>query len=514
MIEDSLQKRYSYKLLTNLVGLVFNIIIYSIIPRGLGPKAYGSFNFLANFFTQMVGFFDTGTSIGFYTKLARRPREFTLVCFYAYFSVIVSIVILAFVLLAQWTKAYIRIWPDQEMVYIYLAAGWGILMWVIGLLNMMADAYGITVTTEKIRILQRTLGLILILLLFALGQLQLFQFFLYHYFILFLLAGAFIWVMNKKGYSNNKNWKLLSWSQIRRYSNEFYQYSHPLFFCSALGLIAGIFDRWLLQVFGGSIQQGFYSLSYQIGAICFLFTSAMTPLLTREFSIIFGNKDLAQMATLFRRYVPLLYSIAAYFACFIAIQADKVIHIMGGSTYKGALMAVTIMAFYPIHQTYGQLSGSVFYATGQTALYRNISIVFMLISLPITYFLIAPPEKFGLNAGATGLAIKMVLLNFFGVNVQVYFNARLLKLKYWRYLGHQLASVGCLLAIAAVVGLGVDNILGLRERIIASFFVAGIFYTIVVMSLACFLPVIFGINKEDIHFIHSKIKSFFEIGLN
>ena len=119
-----------------------------------------------------------------------------------------------------------------------------------------------------------------------------------------------------------------------------------------------------------------------------------------------------------------------------------------------------------------------------------------------------------MDGGATGLAIKMVLLNFFGVNVQVYFNAKLLNLNYWRYIDHQFASVGCLLAIAAVASLRADNILGLRERTFASFFVAGIFYTIVLMSLACFIPVIFGINKEDIHFIQSKINSLFEIGLN
>ena len=234
MGEDSLQKRYSYKLLTNLVGLVFNIIIYSIIPRGLGPKAYGSFNFLTNFFTQMVGFFDTGTSLGFYTKLSNRPRESALVCFYTYFIAIVSIVTLVFVLLAHWTRSYSMIWPDQEMKYIYLAAGWGVLTWIVGVLNMMADAYGLTVASEMVRIYQRTIALMLILLLFALEQLRLCQFFLYHYFILFLLAGAFIWVMDKNEYSVNRNWKPLSWSQIKLYFKEFYHYSHPLFFCSVI----------------------------------------------------------------------------------------------------------------------------------------------------------------------------------------------------------------------------------------------------------------------------------------
>jgi hypothetical protein len=78
------------------------------------------------------------------------------------------------------------------------------------------------------------------------------------------------------------------------------------------------------------------------------------------------------------------------------------------------------MTFYPIHQTYGQLSSSIFYATGQTKLYSNIGIITILAGLPVTYLLIAPADKMGLNAGATGLAIKMVLLNFISVNIQVF----------------------------------------------------------------------------------------------
>ncbi|GAH85102.1 unnamed protein product, partial [marine sediment metagenome] len=65
--EDSLKKRYFFKLCANLIGLPISIVIQSIIPRGLGPSAYGDFTFLTNFFTKVTGFFDAGTSIAFYT---------------------------------------------------------------------------------------------------------------------------------------------------------------------------------------------------------------------------------------------------------------------------------------------------------------------------------------------------------------------------------------------------------------------------------------------------------------
>ncbi len=258
-----------------------------------------------------------------------------------------------------------------------------------------------------------------------------------------------------------------------------------------------ILDRWLLQVFSGSAQQGFYGLSYQIGAICFLFTSAMTPLITREFSIAYAKHDLAQMAYLFRRYIPLLHGMAAFFSCFIALQAESVAYILGGAKFHDAALAIAIMAFYPVFQTYGQLSGSVFYATGQTGLYRNIGIIFLIIGLPVTYFLIAPIDMMGLNAGSTGLAIKMVLIQLVSVNIGLYFISKFLKLSFWKYLAHQIVCLASFLFLA-ILSRGVVEGLELNGNILISFFISGLLYSCMVMAMIYFAPVIFGLQKEDI----------------
>jgi len=106
----------------------------------------------------------------------------------------------------------------------------------------------------------------------------------------------------------------------------------------------------------------------------------------------------------------------------------------------------------------------MFFATGQTKLYRNIGTIVAVFGLPITYFLIAPTNKMGLNAGATGLAIKMVAIQIIGVNIQLFFNARLLKIHYWRYITHQVMSVGCLLGPAMMAAVLTDSVLALRDK--------------------------------------------------
>lgn len=317
-------------------------------------------------------------------------------------------------------------------------------------------------------------------------------------------------IIKKHVASFRAHWRI-SKTQIIAYAKEFYQYSHPLVVYALVGLFVGILDRWLLQVFSGSVQQGFYGLSYQIGAVCFLFTSAMTPLIMREFSIAFVKQDLNQMAHLFRRYVPIFYGIAAFFSCFVAMQAENVAYIFGGAKFQDASLAIAIMAFYPIHQTYGQLSGSVFYATGQTGLYRNIGITCMIIGLPITYLLIAPVDMMGLNAGSTGLAIKMVIIQFIAVNVQLYFNSKLLKLPFLRYFLHQIFSLGILLAIAYISTIAINSLSGLEGMVIIKFILTGFFYTTIVVISTLLVPHIFGMGRRDILLFMKKIKVYFKV---
>jgi O-antigen/teichoic acid export membrane protein len=501
---DSLGKRYFYKLLTNLVSLPVYFVTQAIIPRGLGPQAYGDFNFLTNFFSQVMGFLDMGTSIGFYTKLSQRPHETALVSFYFYFLLVSVITLLGGVAVATQTSLFPIIWPHQEIWFIYLAAVWAIMTWVLQLVQKMTDSYGLTVNSEIARMLQRIAGMVFIVILFWFNLLHLTSLFFLNFVIMGLLIFGLVYII-RRGFSRI-NLLSLSLNQIKMYSKEFYQYSHPLFIYALVGLIAGIFDRWILQVFGGSIEQGYFGLAYQIGAGCFIFTSAMTPLLMREFAIAFDKRDLNLMAALFRRYIPMFYAIAAYLSCFILVQADKVVYFVGGEKFSGAVVPLMVMALYPMFQTYGQLSGSVFYATGQTALYRNIGVIILILGLPVTYFLIAPHAALGLDTGATGLGIKMVFVQVLGVNVMLYYNAKVLNLQFWRYIGHQVLSLAGLLAMAFIAKLMVAMSMPVNKYMVLQFLAAGMLYTVIVIVAFVIKPNLFGLYREDIVLVFNKMR--------
>jgi len=496
--EDSLKKRYIYKLSSNVVVLVFGVVMQSMIPRALGPQAYGSFSFLTTCFSRVVSILDMGTSQCFFIKLSKRQEEAGLVSFYMYFvgAVLAATILIVFAL--SITGVYEIILPGQYLVFIYLATGWGFLNWIVRtVLNNMADAYGVTVLSEVTKIGVGALGVVIIFSLFITKRLDLFTYFSYQYLTLILLGVAFIWIIKHNGHVF-RSANSLSWSKAKCYLKEFYDYSHPLFVSSLVITFVVLIDRWMLQIFAGSVQQGYFGLAFRISALCLLFTAALTSLLTREYSLAFKNKDIKKMRIQFRRYVPLFYSITAFFSCYIALQADKVIYIIGGNKYAGAFAAVMVMAFFPICQTYGQLNGALILATDRTKLYRNIGVLFGLIGVPVTYFFIAPEDKMGMNAGAAGLALKTIILAAIGINVRLYYNVRYLRLSFLPFIGHQIINLICLLVLSWI-SMYIADALGLfRCNIIVSFIVGGLMYSMMTLLLVYSIPMTFGLNRKDI----------------
>lgn len=507
--EDSLGKRYTSKLLSNFVGLVVALLIGAIIPRALGPKDYGDFSFLTNFFIQCLPLLTFSTSVGFYTKLSQRQKEFGLISFYWRINIFAFLLLFVFVFIAQSANIASLIWPNQNIDFIIMAVIYASLVWSINTLTQMADAQGLTVPIEIAKTLQKLIGLLVVLVLFFTNSLTLLTYYFYNYFIFFLLIVAYLLIIHRSEYSFISYWKLTK-SQLTKYLKEFYDYSRPLFSYAIIGLFVGLFDRWFLQKYGGSVQQGFFSLALQVGALCFLFTGSMSSLITREFSVAFKQNNLVEMKRLFRKFVPLLYSISAFFGCFIAVEANVFVNIFGGSEYKNAVLPMIIMAFYPIHQTYGQLSGSVFYATGQTRIYSYIGVTFMLLGLPLVYFSIAPVYLYGFNLGATGLAIKLVLVQFIAVNVQLYYNSKFLNLSFFKYLAHQFISVILLVTLAVIAKYLTSYLFLNPDNELLTFLISGLLYSFLVILITYIYPQIFGLYKKDIHYLRTKLGKLFK----
>ncbi len=495
--EDSpFKKRYVYKLIANFSILGIGIVRQSIIPRALGPSSYGDFSFITNFFLQIVNLLNFSSSTAFFTKLSQRQDDRKLISFYFYFTLLLGVTLVLLLVICFVSGINSFIWPGQERLFVLMAAVWAFLKYYNGVLIQTSDAFALTVRSEIVNIIQKAFGLMIILILFWRKWFTFVNFFSQQLIIFFLAVVLLVWVIQKGGKPLLSHWRLKK-SDILLYAKEFAAFCFPLIILTIFTEFEGIFSRWFLQKFAGSIEQGYYGLAYQVGFISVLFTSAMIPLIAREYAISAGNKDIKQLSRLFSRFVPMLYAITAYFSVFFAVEANKVILLFGGKAYAEAILPLTIMCFYPIHQTYGQMNASVFFATGNTVIYRNIGILLTVTSLPLTFFLIGPEKYGGFQFGATGLAIKMVFIQFLSVNIQLWYNLKILKLPFRRFASHQVIIILLFTAVAFLSSKIINTILPDLHFFI-TFLISGFVYTICIITLGIIFPWIFALKKEEI----------------
>ena len=494
MQEHSLKKRYSIKLFANIISAIIGAIIIAIVPKALGPVAYGQFVYLQEFITKAIGFLDMGSSIAFFTKLSAKANRKELITFYFLYSFVVLCLIVGFIFIVNTLGYSDYILPDIPNEYIYFGLFFGFFTWFTQIFIKISDAYALTVSVELIKVGHKIVSLLILLFFVYQLAFDLELFFYFHYIALFSFLLIILWLFIKKGIFQNI---FNSEFSIINLTKEFISYCHPLVVYSIIGLLAGLFDIWLLQKVAGSEQMGFYGLAYSLAAMCFLFTSAMTPIITREFSKSYEQKDLETMRKLFYRYIPMLYSIAAFFAVFISVQSENVLMIFTDEKFKDAFLVLVIMALYPIHQTYGQLSGSIFYATGQTKLMRNMALFTQPLGMLISFIFI-----YLLELEAVGLAWKMIIGQFIGVNIQLYFNAKLLDLDIKHFVWHQIYSVLFFAAIAMMPTLLISFDSGMIE-----FLVSGFVYTLFVIIFSYIFPQVFATNRDEIKDNFNKIKS-------
>ncbi|MBI4936654.1 MAG: oligosaccharide flippase family protein [Nitrosomonadales bacterium] len=468
------------------------LITLALVPRALGPEAFGRYEFLTNFFLQVKSFFDMGTSACFYTRLSQRQGDTGLVAFYHKLLFWASVLMIGGALLLAGTPLGNLLWVGEGALLVSFAASYAAVTWWLDTTRKIVDARHLTVRGETLYAFSRIVTTLILVAIVWGWSLRIEGYFIYQIITLLLTVAVLTHLLNKHALPSADK---IAPQPARTYIREFWNYSHPLIAHASVGMLVIIAERWILQTQAGAIEQGFYGLASQVAVMCFLFTSAMTQLLTREFAVAWDQQNMERMRSMFRRIIPMLYAVAAYFSVFIACHAEDVVWLLGGQAWKEGVLAMSIMVLYPMHQTYGQLSGSVFYATGQTRLYRNIGITGMVAGLPVMLWLVLPVESGGLGLGAAGLVLKMVVLQFILVNVQLWFNTRLLSLSFWKLLAHQLVVPAVFLA-CVFAGSTLVSFPGLPR--LGQFLLTGMAYTFLVVVIILLIPQLAGLQRGEI----------------
>lgn len=487
-----LARQYAAKFSGNLASLAAGLATLALVPRTLGPEAFGRYEFLVDFFRQATNFLDMGTSTCFFTRLSQRPLDRGLVFFYACFMLLVTALIVGATIVLAGLPFGAWLWANQPPELIALAAGISCLIWWQMVSRQVLDAWRITVRAEIRLAIFRMLAVAVLAGIIAWFGLTLEGYFAYQL-VTFALSVGLLWLLMLQARPALQ--PLRSGPSAKQYAREFFDYSHPLLVYAFVNVIAGIAERWILQTQAGAAQQGFYGFAFQVGAVCALFTTAMTPLLMREMAVAWNDENIERMQALFRRIAPLLYALAAYFSVFVAFKSDDVAWLIAGARFEEGAPAVAAMVLYPMHQTYGQITGSILLATNHTKQYRNIGLVGILAGVPFMLWLIAPAASGGLGLGSLGLALKVVILNIVMVNVQLWIAIKLLKLRFSRYLLHQLAVPVCF-SVCALIGVQAANMLALGR--FPGLIICGMIYSLLVITAIAAVPQLAGMQRGEL----------------
>lgn len=458
----------------------------AIVPYALGTVAYGYYTYLYQFYNKMVMFFDAGSSTAFFTKLSAKNDRKELITFYFYALMLMFALMFGVMGLLDIFGSLSWAVPEIPEKYVYIALIYAQLFWMMQIFTKIADAYALTISVELIKIIHTVLSLLLLIFLIYSKVLDLDFYFLFLIgtTLVFLVVVAILYI--KRGIFSSDLFKITF--DVKKMISEFVAYCSPMFLFILTVFATGFFDLWLLQYKAGVVQTGFYGLAFQIATVSFMFTNAMTPIITREFSKYYGQNNISKMREVFVRYIPMLYAIAAYFGVFMAFEAKDILLIFTDERFYAATAAVAILALYPIHQTYGHLSGSLMLSTEQIALYRNTGVAAMLLGVVFSVILI-----YFMDMGATGLALKMVITQIIGVNIQLYYNAKYLGINFYHYLIHQFVVI-LFFAIVAFIG---TNLWSFGTPIV-HFFVSGVVYTVLVLAGFLLFPQLFASNKAEL----------------
>lgn len=426
---DSLRKRFAVRFSTQVISGVILLLTQSFMLRGLGPKWYGDYNFTTQFFTQVTAFLDFGVTTAFFTKLSQRPNDMGLIRFYYGFWAVLTVVQVLFVAIAFGTPFAKTLWPAQTYYVVGLAMLWAVFNSVWQGTSRIADAYALTVRSEKYKVLMRVFSLAVILPFFFTKTLNLPLVFGSQV-LGFVVLTLMLYRMARP--QAGVLWGSGGGESLGFYFREMREFCLPLLVYSGASVVSGLFDSWMLQRYGGSVQQGFLGLSNQLSLICLLFCSAMLPLIHREFSVAFAKKQGAE--AIYQKCVPPIVAASTFIALYIAVNGREMVRLFSGPEYAPAVSVVVVGILYTIPQCFSQMTGCIFYASGRTTIFRNLGLLSCFLGVPLTLILVGP----GWQAGAAGLVAKMLVVALIIMLFQIYFTAQQLQLSFfaecWRYL--------------------------------------------------------------------------------
>lgn len=496
----SLRIRFLTTLIANLIRFVLSFLAGLFIARALGPADFGNFNFLLMSFASISQLLDMGTSNAFYTFISKRKRASAFYLYYISWIALQFIValLLVTVLLPEVLRQKIWLGHEREIVLLSLLASFSMSqLWQV--VSQAGESVRATVTVQTYNVVLSLVHVFAVLLMIRMAVLTVSNLFIF-------IAGEYIFfaVILSRRLKEGLIAEKAKYEGLKDVFKEFKSYCYPLVAYSWVSFVYMFTDNWLLQRFGGPEEQGFYSIGFRFTFLSSIATASMLQVFWKETAEALERHDHEGMRRLYFRVSRLLYFSSAVLSCFLIPFSRELLVWLLGPSYEGAWLALSIILLFPLIQAIGQIAHTVLLAGGHTVVYRNIGIAFMAISIPLTYLVLAPSRGAylgipGMGLASTGMALKIVVLNFIGTNIMVYIISRMNKWRFdfWYQLGGILILLPCAFGAKAVTGWLLSALL-VTVSIPSLIFNSLLLYLLGVMVVIYIYPTLTGFRRDEL----------------
>lgn len=508
IVAVSVKKRLLVAVGSNGVRAALSFATGLLIARALLPAAYGDLMYLLASFIAIRPLLDLGGSTAFFTFLSQRARgpRFYL-RYFAWLGLQFTVALLLVAVLIP-DDVFARIWLgyDRGMVVLACVAAF-LQQQVWQTVGQIGEASRNTMRVQLLNMIVAVCYLLAVGVLAAAGAMSVTRV-LWILIVQYTLVTLFALRYLRHSVQGEDDGAPLA-AALR----EYWVYCKPLIALSVISFMFDFVDKWLLQRFGGAAQQGFFQIANQFSAISLLATASILNIFWKEIAAAWAEQDFARVARLYRRVNRGLVMLGAAATGLLMPWAREIVTVVLGPSYLQAWPVLAIMLLYPIHQSMGQIGGTMLYASGQTKKYMWVSAAVMLLSIPISYLMLAPRSGVlipGLGLEAIGMALKMVLVGVISVNIQAWVIARSCGWKLdWQF---QLVGIAALISAGYLAKLVVTTLWPIAAvtagALLVPVLATAFLYTCFVIAIIYALPWLIGMERAEISAAVVKLRNF------
>lgn len=492
----SIKQRSLVSIGANVIKTLIGLISGVLLARALEPAGYGQLLFVLGTFISIRGLIDLGASNAFFTFLCSNSQSRTFYLSYLFWLFFQFTTVFFFLILISKSSLFEKIWLGQSHEIVILAfLAIFLQQQVLQTFIYIGDSIRKTIATQSVVLISNAGYLTLLAAMFYLEEVSIRAVLIAMILQSVCAIIALILFLKKQNlsYVDSKVGALDIFIKFR-------SYCYPLIFLSLITFIYEFLDRWMLQLYGGAVQQGFFQISNQFTGAILLATTSIINIYWKEVAQSFKDGNLNRVEVLYKKTTKCFVMLTSIICAIFVPWTQQLTEMLFGPLYADAWPVLMLMLLYPIHLSLGVVGGSTLLALQQTRSHMYISVSAMTISLPFTYVLLAPTTHWGLGAGAIGLAIKLISINVIATNIQGWVISKKINCEFeWKF---QVIGIPLIILFSFISKNLIDKITYIQsntfEEIIYKIILSTLLYCFLVMYFIWLFPSLLGTNKPEI----------------